>query len=123
MYETKTDIGVVVVSNILGRGGHSGMIYGDADDFGITAIPGNRGNRQFDGHWLAIEVDLVDEFAQVGVVNGSAQVDLVDESAQVVESSAQVNWICTCGSGKRICTGHRVISSGVSGRGSRMDSG
>ncbi|GFU15980.1 uncharacterized protein TNCV_2368991 [Trichonephila clavipes] len=30
------------------------MIPGDANHFGIAAIPGNRGNGQFDGHWLAI---------------------------------------------------------------------
>ncbi|GFX86487.1 uncharacterized protein TNCV_3727561 [Trichonephila clavipes] len=30
------------------------MIHGDAYDFGIAAIPGNRGNGQFDGHWLAL---------------------------------------------------------------------
>ncbi|GFV34718.1 uncharacterized protein TNCV_1450221 [Trichonephila clavipes] len=30
------------------------MIHGDAHHLGIAAIPGNRGNGQFDGHWLAL---------------------------------------------------------------------
>ncbi|GFU36456.1 hypothetical protein TNCV_484571 [Trichonephila clavipes] len=30
------------------------MIHGDAHDFGIAAIPGNRNNGQFDGHRLAL---------------------------------------------------------------------
>ncbi|GFX70705.1 uncharacterized protein TNCV_1032331 [Trichonephila clavipes] len=33
-----------------------GKIHGDANHLGIAAIPGNRGNGQFDRHWLAIVV-------------------------------------------------------------------
>ncbi|GFX12283.1 hypothetical protein TNCV_63291 [Trichonephila clavipes] len=50
----KTGIPLAVGSKIFGLGSLPGMIYGDAHDFGIAAIPGNRGNGQFDGHWLAL---------------------------------------------------------------------
>ncbi|GFT72684.1 hypothetical protein TNCV_755891 [Trichonephila clavipes] len=45
---------MAVGSKIFGLGSLPGMIHGDAHDFGIAAIPGNRGNEEFDGHWLAI---------------------------------------------------------------------
>ncbi|GFW54116.1 hypothetical protein TNCV_3829241 [Trichonephila clavipes] len=34
------------------RGGEPGMIH--RDHLGITAIAGNSGNEEFDGHWLAL---------------------------------------------------------------------
>ncbi|GFW42066.1 uncharacterized protein TNCV_1905241 [Trichonephila clavipes] len=39
---------------ILWRGGEPFMIHRDAHHFGIAAIIGNRGNGEFDGHWLAL---------------------------------------------------------------------
>ncbi|GFY29056.1 uncharacterized protein TNCV_4721841 [Trichonephila clavipes] len=50
----KSGILLAVGSNIFGLGWLPGMIHGDAHHLGIAAIPGNRGNGQFDGHWLAL---------------------------------------------------------------------
>ncbi|GFT67673.1 hypothetical protein TNCV_3001111 [Trichonephila clavipes] len=41
-------------SHFVGRGGEPGMILRDAHHLGITAIAGNRGDGEFDGHWLAL---------------------------------------------------------------------
>ncbi|GFU45704.1 uncharacterized protein TNCV_3501141 [Trichonephila clavipes] len=41
-------------SHFVERGGEPGMIHRDAHHLGITAIAGNRGNGEFDGHWLAL---------------------------------------------------------------------
>ncbi|GFW24895.1 hypothetical protein TNCV_3846291 [Trichonephila clavipes] len=45
---------VSVGSKIFGLGSQPGVIHGDANHFGIVAIPGNSVNGKFDGHWLAI---------------------------------------------------------------------
>ncbi|GFX65815.1 hypothetical protein TNCV_2043481 [Trichonephila clavipes] len=51
---------LAVGSKIFGLGSQPGMIHGDANHFGIAAIPDNRGNEQFDGHWLSIVIKHVD---------------------------------------------------------------
>ncbi|GFS47796.1 uncharacterized protein TNCV_3598081 [Trichonephila clavipes] len=54
VYQTKKGILLAVGSKIFGLGSQPGMIQGDANHFGIAAIPGNHGNGQFDGHWLVV---------------------------------------------------------------------
>ncbi|GFX23074.1 hypothetical protein TNCV_360881 [Trichonephila clavipes] len=45
---------MAVGSKRFGLGSLPGMIHCDVHDFGIAAIPGNRGNGQFDRRWLAL---------------------------------------------------------------------
>ncbi|GFU15948.1 hypothetical protein TNCV_2368751 [Trichonephila clavipes] len=54
VYQTKTGILVAIGSKIFGPGSRPGMIHGEENHFRIAVIPGNRGNGQFDGNWLAI---------------------------------------------------------------------
>ncbi|GFY12070.1 uncharacterized protein TNCV_4975701 [Trichonephila clavipes] len=45
---------VAVGSQLVWRGGEPGMIHRVAHHLGIADITGNRGNGEFDGHWLAL---------------------------------------------------------------------
>ncbi|GFX32183.1 hypothetical protein TNCV_3327561 [Trichonephila clavipes] len=55
----KTVIFVAVRTKIVGLRSQSSMIHGDANHFGITTIPGNRGTG-IDMHWFAIVMIHVD---------------------------------------------------------------
>ncbi|PRD26521.1 UNVERIFIED_CONTAM: hypothetical protein NCL1_37866 [Trichonephila clavipes] len=50
---------VAVGSQFVGRGAEPGMIHCDVHHLGIAAIARNRGNGEFDGHWLALVMKRV----------------------------------------------------------------
>ncbi|GFS86577.1 uncharacterized protein TNCV_903331 [Trichonephila clavipes] len=59
VYQTKPFMFVSIGSQFVERDGEPGMIHRDAHNLGIAAIAGNRGNGEFDGHWLALVIKHV----------------------------------------------------------------
>ncbi|GFU74723.1 uncharacterized protein TNCV_2431131 [Trichonephila clavipes] len=81
------------------------MIHGDAHHLGITAIPGNRGNGQFDGHWLA----LVMKHVGMRKIGGLTQTDMLLQCEQQNYSSG--GWLALYMVEERDVRGHSMGQS------------
>ncbi|GFY08226.1 uncharacterized protein TNCV_1356371 [Trichonephila clavipes] len=73
VHQTKPFILGAVESQFFGRGGYPGRIHRNVHHFGIAAIAGNRGNGEFDGHWLALVMKHVGMNKKAGLTRHVAE--------------------------------------------------